>query len=393
LFALFSLIPGAELFRAPARFVFIFVLSACVLAGFGLEKILQLKLSPGKRKFLPVIAILLLVSVLLLFFLKPVAIEVGSNIALQKFTSSPRMDYFLSQIPLVFEQIFIDYFFAVTSISLFLFLFYLKLKGKISEKKVTVILTAFIFINLFIYGSAFIQPKTQEEYFTKTPLIKFLQENSSDYRILVLDQTIVSNNILYFYGIEQMLGCESTIDESFSEYVMKINKKYVAEDLNVNLTTDILPDSDLNILKNLNTKYILSRKEIYNNDLYLEFRDENVFVYRLDGARKKAFFDSSESQASVEIKKLNENHYLVKTDNSIKTPLVFSMAYFPGWKVFIDGKQEELLKYENTLMMVIVPSGSHRVEFVFESKEFFFGLFISFFSFILSLYLLFFKRN
>ncbi len=61
---------------------------------------------------------------------------------------------------------------------------------------------------------------------------------------------------------------------------------------------------------------------------------------------------------------MNSQAFQVTLDqNSLVT---FSEIIFPGWKAWIDGKPAELLKADNALRALFLPSGSHLVEFRYE---------------------------
>jgi hypothetical protein len=57
--------------------------------------------------------------------------------------------------------------------------------------------------------------------------------------------------------------------------------------------------------------------------------------------------------------------------------LLLSEIWFPAWKVFIDGKETNLLRTNYSLRGVEVPSGKHKVEFKYESVAFDNGLIIT----------------
>jgi uncharacterized membrane protein YfhO len=60
--------------------------------------------------------------------------------------------------------------------------------------------------------------------------------------------------------------------------------------------------------------------------------------------------------------------------------LVVSDSYYPGWKVFVDGKEARILKANYAFRAVKVPAGRHKVRFVYLPESFFKGLKISGFS-------------
>src|SRR4029078_5463433 len=57
--------------------------------------------------------------------------------------------------------------------------------------------------------------------------------------------------------------------------------------------------------------------------------------------------------------------------------LVLSQAYYPGWKVYVDGKRAETLRADFAFTGVSVDSGTHDVEFKFLPTSFVVGVVIS----------------
>jgi uncharacterized membrane protein YfhO len=62
----------------------------------------------------------------------------------------------------------------------------------------------------------------------------------------------------------------------------------------------------------------------------------------------------------------------VKTTEN--TLLVVSDTFFPGWKVFVDGKKEKVLHANYHFRAVTLPPGSHQVEFVYDPWSFKLGV-------------------
>lgn len=67
----------------------------------------------------------------------------------------------------------------------------------------------------------------------------------------------------------------------------------------------------------------------------------------------------------------------LKTELATSGLLIMSDAYYPGWKVYVDGVETSL--YATNLMMrgVFVPAGLHQIEFIYDPISFRIGLYIS----------------
>ena len=139
----------------------------------------------------------------------------------------------------------------------------------------------------------------------------------------------------------------------------------------------------------LNTKYIIFEnegvKEIYQNDNAAGsawFVKENIKVLNDDQEIKRLdslnFRDVSVSQSFLNKTYQNTNSsvvllekssdyisYNVSTDNL--SLIIFSEIFYPkGWKSYINGKQVTNHRFNYTLRGLEVPSGNHKIEFIFD---------------------------
>lgn len=80
--------------------------------------------------------------------------------------------------------------------------------------------------------------------------------------------------------------------------------------------------------------------------------------------------------------------------NELEGPriLTFLDAAYPGWRAEIDGRETPIYRSSNAFKAVVVPAGTHDIQFIFEPKRIYIGLTISLIAFIaaplLGLYLL-----
>jgi uncharacterized membrane protein YfhO len=57
--------------------------------------------------------------------------------------------------------------------------------------------------------------------------------------------------------------------------------------------------------------------------------------------------------------------------------LVLADSYYPGWKAYVDGKEEKILRANLFFRAVSLSAGRHTVEFRYEPRSFAIGLAIS----------------
>lgn len=152
--------------------------------------------------------------------------------------------------------------------------------------------------------------------------------------------------------------------------------------------TALWDNMDANVLRNYtHSKFILYDRVLAFDDqkedirvieqawekgLNVAFVPADSPVENLEGSivtRGPAMTVSGPTQ-QLRVIRYNANQVRLKTDLSAKKFLVFNDSYFPGWRVFIDGKEGSLYRANIAFKGVWVPAGDHVVEFRFgEAKR------------------------
>ena len=57
--------------------------------------------------------------------------------------------------------------------------------------------------------------------------------------------------------------------------------------------------------------------------------------------------------------------------------MILTDVFYPGWNVSIDGETSEILRANGLVRAVMIPEGSHIIEFNYIPSSFWFGLLIS----------------
>jgi len=79
----------------------------------------------------------------------------------------------------------------------------------------------------------------------------------------------------------------------------------------------------------------------------------------------------------ADITAFQHNSIVIAVSTEREGLLVLSEAYYPGWNAYIDGAGTTVYRTDFNLRGIVVPAGSHIVEFRFESASFQLGLWIS----------------
>ena len=95
-----------------------------------------------------------------------------------------------------------------------------------------------------------------------------------------------------------------------------------------------------------------------------------------EGKSNASITGESDSEVNVQVN-MAQRGFLVLSDN-----------HYPGWKVYVNGQEKSLLKANVTQRAVYLPSGKHKVKFVFSSKTVKIGLAITLFTLLITVGLL-----
>jgi uncharacterized membrane protein YfhO len=82
-------------------------------------------------------------------------------------------------------------------------------------------------------------------------------------------------------------------------------------------------------------------------------------------------------KSAVRVVTYENNRIVLEVDSPEAAFLFMSEAHFPGWKAYVDGREEEILRADYVFRAVPVGPGSHRIEVVYQSLSFKVGLAVS----------------
>jgi len=154
--------------------------------------------------------------------------------------------------------------------------------------------------------------------------------------------------------------------------------------------------NNMEVLNMLNTKYLIladekGQKQVQANDQAYGnawfapniqwVADANEEIIALDSLSKDlAIIDSQfkekipgtiqkDSLAHIQLKKYAPNQIDYESNAQSTQLALFSEMYYPhGWKAFIDGKEQEILRANYVLRALLIPEGKHQIIFKFEPE-------------------------
>lgn len=388
----------------PARFIFIFQFSFCIVCAISLDKILKIdrkKLNLSPVLFMSIITLLLLL-VLFIYSKQTTNIVLAKNlnIAVRNLTFS----------------LFLLFFGLIG-------LFFIKINKTLWGLSLILIFTGIEFLYL---ANKYLPFSKKDYLFPEHPLFTFLQEKKDINRFWGGGISYVGTNIPTYYRLYYPEGYDSLYIKRYGELINADKngqkpQKIPRSDVNIS-------DSALykdKILDLLGVKYILDKtdipkwkfepepwkfpperyKLIWQNGKFKVYENLKAFpriyfaeklIYRNNDydilqeiylKKHSSLFAITEESLPknvipakngvISLTKYSSREINITTKNNDNNFLVISDTYFPGWKAYLDGKEIKIYRTNYAFRGIIVPKGKHLVSFIYNPLSYKLGLLCS----------------
>lgn len=115
------------------------------------------------------------------------------------------------------------------------------------------------------------------------------------------------------------------------------------------------------------------------NDVNVDewLQDSMVSPYQIYVDEKLNNIQHNELKSNIDIKHFISGDMDINVSMDDDGFLVVQQSYYPGWKVVVDGKKQEITKVNGALMGVYLEEGNHEVNFKFRPVDFYVGMLIT----------------
>lgn len=404
--------PAFNNFRAPSMILTILQITFPILAGLGVMKIISLreeknyKLEKILRNTSIFFAGLFVLSIILggslgSWFTQRVndhAALIGQSQQSQMFTALTEYmsDMFKSDLMIAFALLAL-----AAGIS------YAYLTSKLNKEFFVLGLAVMILFDLFRIGNrgaGYVDAEQIKELFREPDYISVIkkQNEKAPFRILNMKREgmgTAGNNANYnvFFLQEDLSGYSAVKPRSYQDIIEAVTPanftlwrmlgvKYVITDkpFPFEYFTQISMSQDSTTFVNRNNMWLprvyfvdsvaqKSSIEILNAIKENSFNPKKLaFVNSLDFK-----FDTGDSTNIANISEYKDERITAETKSQGNCFLFFGTTYLPGWKAFVDKSETAIHKTNHGFMGIVVPKGEHKVEFVYEPKNFVFGKYLS----------------
>jgi len=417
---LYKHLPLFSSLRYPVKFIFLFVFYLCIASGLGLDMLAQ-RFSEERhsnRWFtgLLVSIVLALAGLLLLALFKPALLSVS----VQKWTGKSMDPAYLSLALHNFKRLLF-----LTILALILVFFGLRHKLVRFGGPLLVVLLC---LDLFLGNRGYALKLDAETFHAETPMIHALKSDDDLFRFHVMPakrdlSVMVGKHYREFHQKRKdALGYDLMMEHHLFDidgYNVPLQPRY---ERFIGFIRSQPLASIRDLLDMLNVKYVLSgnhvdvpgyslvREGAGTNKLYQNgnwqpraFLVKKFKVLESGQEFAKAFIESDinlretvllESQPfrfltlkkqpsiptlspAVKIVKYENNRMVLDVSTPQAALLFMSETYYPGWKAYVDGREEEILRANYAFRAIPVGPGSHRIEVLYQSLSFKIGLAVS----------------
>lgn len=383
---------------SPSNMWFIFSFSASILAGFGMQRFL--KGESFLKEFLVFCALVILFVLASFLFQR-------ENIYL--------------------KQLVIPTFILLFFIASLIFIKRFK-KARLFICLAIIVLTFFELAYLWHKFNPFSPLGT---FYPRSDVVTFLQGSSQNERFLGIGHGAISPNLHTKLNLFSPEGYDPLYPRSYGEFIYSYEDGALLEDFSAGSRSnaslgnifgdgDLMKNEDrLKIIDALSVKFLLDRVEngntensfpperfrrVYDKDGWIVY--ENLFslprAYLVDEvvvSGKKNFgeiffssdFDPMTSvilekkidlpegnlESKVEPASYTQNKAEFRVDTTKDALFVLTDSYYPGWKVYVDGVEQKILRANHAFRGVFVPKGKHQIIFVYSPESFIYGVYVS----------------
>ena len=386
------------------RFLYLVDFSLAVLAGFGFEYF-QKKLN--KKEFFIIFSTILVVFIFIyLFVFRAGNIWTDAN--------------WIVNLEIAKRNLILPTLLLILSFAILFINFALKVNFKII---LLISVFTLVIFDLFRFGFKYTPFASKNFLYPQTDITNFVKEQKGLYRFVGL----IPQSMFIPYGISSPEGYEPLMIKRYSEFANQINnekfseisagsrwitvEKYQSSLLNLlgvkyflTYFEDSKSEFDPQYLKYPNEQYelifqhgksqvyenkkvlprafvvhdfqVLNDDEILNNLMDPEFDPKSILLFE----KKPEILPEKkieEESAVVDESTYFNNQVSIKTKTASLGYLFLSDSFYPGWKAYVDNRQEKIYRVNYAFRAVPVPKGEHEVRFVYDPILFKIGSWIS----------------
>ena len=419
----YYLIPKVKSLRAPSMIMFIFLFCIALLAGMGVQKIIDWKngADPNSRKKLNYLLLgfpaFLFLMAFLFSFAGPKMISIWTSLFYSEAATTvvqrgiTKFDLAIRNLPAIQSGAWFAFLFS--AISAFLIWRQLNSFGNVAVMAALVLIPI---VDGVRFNGRFIGVADPHRQFDSIPLTEFLSTQPGKFRTLNLTGGLLPKSLLPQHKIDDVTGYHGNQLRWYDDLLGGPELKNWTNPRFLNLvgaryilipTESSFPPNyfgalpvyaeinfgNVNVVDNRNAferAYLVNKYEVIpdRKDIYPQVitgaEDLSRLVY-LEEAPELQIPTDSMMTDSASIIFYEQDSIVVAVNCTANRLLVFTDNYYDSWHAFVDGQSAKLMRSYGSFRAVAVPAGAKEVVFKYESERYAKGRLITL---VTSLYLL-----
>ncbi len=399
----YYLVPGWDHFRNPGRSLLVYTFAGCLLAGYGLESLLNLREEEWTRYMGRLTAVFLIILVIISFsaclvqrmegqildaFARVGTIEM--KIATGGLSGELKPVQFQSRFDWMIHSLWVASLYA----ALFMALLGLYTWKRHWKEKLIWGFVVICAVDLLIFGQRFLQARSEEEwkaeYYPDSKPLRAIQEGGYGGRLLItdlgLDWRYRPEHPELFpdgpmrYGIQSVRGYSPSILKHFSEFINLMQGRPAEALPGGLLFLDEPTRMDPLALQVMGVRTVLTTQPLPAPFVPKERFPSNIFLYEYQKGLPRCFRAHpaanrwglepvDHAETSTMVAEIHPNRIEVETQGPGEELLVFADAWFPGWRAWVNGEEKSIEHAFHAFQAVPVPAGKSQVIFEFRPNH------------------------
>ncbi len=413
----FNLFPFFNKFRVPAMILILVQFNVSILAAFGLDSILRNHKASIPKWIYGLIGIVVVALIILSLGGSGIESWIRSKFSTPRI-QDPRIIKSINE--LRWELWIKDAWLMLIFSGGLVGIIWLKIQKKLSGQIVSVVIICMAIVDIGWIDQKIIEPERRsgrtaqliskraiERFFEPDEIISYLKSDTTQFRIYPAGYIFGESRFASF-RLESVGGYHPAKLKVYNDFLKSsrnagtlpilqmLNVKYLITTEAIN-HPDLIPvksgrmksgrgDTHAQVLKLRQTlprawfvsdvKQLKSAELVWTAITQPEFNPLNI-AYITDEINQYNFNGNGETNVISEVNKTT-----IKTHTTEAGFLVVSEVYYPlRWKAYVDGEPVKTYETNGILRGVIVPKGSHKVEFIYDRSSFNRGIMVSLLSF------------
>jgi hypothetical protein len=384
---------------ALSRIIVLFSFSFAVLAGFGLDKLID-DIRSRKIKTIFIWLILFIVLFILLWLI----------VAFKLFMPIDKI--VVARQNLIFPTVLL---FALLTLITTAFLT-LKLKKSVIINLISFILILAVAFDMYRFVSKWMPKDPQKLVYPDIPIAAEFSKLSNYDRFV----SNLGGEATIYYKLPSLEGYDAVYNQRYGEFIASLKNGYLEESFRSVVSFPKYGLYSKRGIDFLGVKYVLHKLSddhvgwtfpywnyknsfnlIYDDGAYQIYQNEDVFprtflvnkfVIQVDpqqillsmfnsdiNLRKEVVLEENPNiklngMGQAKIMSYTPDKVSIQTNSSGNALLFLSDSYYPGWHAYVDGKETRIFRSDFTFKSVIVPGGSHKIEFIYAPLSFSLGV-------------------